>query len=367
MLVQLYGQFGSQNSNAIVSRGIACALHKHGLDVQIYDPAGVYNGLWEDIPTGMSPGAEVGIFVGYPPESLQFLSGHELRVGCFIAESASLPAEWGAIAAACDLVCVPSRWNAMAFVRAGCSPKKLQVMPHGLHPVYAKPGRLELNVGDAARYAGDAPWPRFLHIAGAPAFRERKGTGVLIRAFGELAKEQPEAHLTLRCGSTDPALVSAIKRADVIDQVTIIEEGPLEPAEMRRFLCSGWDALVLPSRAEAFGLCAIEARAVGLPVILTHCSGHRQHAEKWDTVIEHGPDAMIKVNGIPNGIAPTVRASSILVAMREYIENRHIKWVMALKGANGYFNNNSWRESVRPLARWLRAHKRRVSRPGLHI
>lgn len=360
MLVQLYGQFGGQNSNAIVSRGIACALHKHNLDVQIYDPAGVYNGLWEDLPTGMSPGAEIGLFVGYPPESIQFLTGHDIRVGCFIAESSILPAEWGAIASACDLVCVPSRWNAEAFIRSGVSPQKLLVMPHGLNPVYSKKARLKLGGGA----------PHFLHIAGAPAFRERKGTTLLIEAFGELAKAKPEAQLTLRCGSTDPDLVSAIKRANVVDQVTIIEEGPLEPQEMRRFLCApdpGWNAIVLPSRAEAFGLCAIEARAVGLPVILTHCSGHAQHAEKWDTVIEHGPDAAITVNGIPNGAAPTVRSSSILDALWEYINNRHSRWVWASRGASNYFNKNSWGKSTKRFARWLRDRKRRVSRPGLHI
>jgi len=359
MLVQIYGQFGAQNSNAIVSRGIACALHKHGLDVQIYDPAGVYNGLWEDIPTGMSPAAEIGLFVGYPPESIQFLTGHDIRVGCFIAESSLLPADWTAIAAACDLVCVPSRWNAEAFIRGGCSPKKLQVVRHGLNPVFAKQTRLE-----RPSTGGEI---RFLHIAGAPAFRNRKGTGVLIKALGELFKERGGVQLTLRCGQTDPLLVSDIKRANIVDQVTIIEDGSVEPREMRSFLCSGYDALVLPSRAEAFGLCAIEARAVGLPVILTHCSGHAQHAEKWDTVIEHGPDAKIKVNGIPSGTAPTVMADQVLTGLQEYIDNRHSRWVWAARGANNYFYNNSWGKATEYLARWLRAHRRHVSRPGLHI
>jgi glycosyltransferase involved in cell wall biosynthesis len=357
MLVQLYGQFSGQNSNAIVSRGIACALHRHGLDIQIYDVGGVYRGLWEDLPTGISPSAEIGLFVGYPPESIQFLSGHDLRVGCFIAESSSLPAEWGAIASACDLVCVPSRWNAGAFIRAGCSPKKVMVMPHGLNPAFSSRSVRDFSSGT----------PHFLHIAGAPAFRERKGTVLLIEAFGELVKKLPEVRLTLRCGSTDPELIEAAKRADVVEQITIIEEGPIDPLDMRHFLCKGWDALVLPSRAEAFGLLAVEARAVGLPVILTHCSGHAQHAEDYDTVIKHGPDAPITVNGIPNGTAPTVSASNILSAMQEYIANRHTRWVWASAGASGYFNKNSWSASTKPLASWLRAHRRRVSRPGLHF
>jgi glycosyltransferase involved in cell wall biosynthesis len=357
MLVQVYGQFGAENSNAIVSRGIACALHRSDLDVQVYDPAGVYNGLWEDIPTGMSPSADVGIFIGYPPQSIQFLAGHDVKVGCFIAESSILPAEWSAIAASCDLVCVPSRWNAVAFISGGVSPKKVQVMPHGLNPAYAKQTRLEPASGPVT----------FLHIAGAPAFRDRKGTAQLIKAFGELAQERPDVRLMLRCGQTDPALVSAIKRTEVADKICLTEEGPIDPKAMRRFLCMGWDALVLPSRAEAFGLCALEARAVGLPVILTSCSGHAQHVEKWDTIIEHGNDAPCRVNGIPGGVAPAVRASSIFSSLEEYIANRHTRWVWAARGASNYYDRNSWGKATKPLAKWLKSRRRRVSRPGISI
>ena len=358
MLIQFYGQFGGQNSNAIVSRGLACALQRSGLDVQIYDPDGVYNGLWEDIPTGISPSAEIGLYVGYPPHAIQYLTGHPIRVGCFISESSILPADWSAIAASCDLVCVPSRWNAMAFIQGGVSPKKLMVVPHGLSPVWAKQVRRERPSGPFS----------FLHIAGAAGFRERKGTLKLIKAFGQLGREMNnDLSLMLRCGMTDPNLVSAIKKTEVPDIFILSEEEPVEPSAMRKFLCRDWDALVLPSRGEAFGLCALEARSVGLPVILTHCSGHAQHAESWDTVIEHGTNRPCSVNGIPGGAAPSVTTSAIYDALLEFIQNRHSRWLWAQQGANNYYDKHSWGKAARDLTRWLRARRKMISHPGIGI
>jgi len=357
MLVQMYGQFGYENSNAIVSRGIACALHRANIDVQIYDLAGTYQGLWEDLPTGLSPSAEVGIAVGYPPETIQFLTGHPVQIGCFIAESSIIPSDWGGIAAACDIVCVPSAWCAETFVRAGVSPRKVLVMPHGLNPVYAK--------------ACHRPFPpankmRFLHVAAAPAYRERKGTFQLIEAFGELATEL-DVRLVLRCGSVDPEIVEAISRTGCPDAFEVIDDGPLQPAGMREFYCQGNLALILPSRAEAFGLCGLEARSLGLPVILTHAAGHAQHAEPWDTVIKHGPDMPCRVNGIPGGMAPEVKASAIHDALHEFISHAKSRWDWAQHGSSGYYDRHSWMKATKDLAQKLKGYRKRISRPGIGL
>jgi len=359
MLVQLYGQFGGENSNAIVSRGIACALHRANIDVQIYDPVGVYNGLWEDLPTGLTPSAEVGIAVGYPPETVQFLMGHGVKVGCFIAESSVIPHDWGAIAAACDIVAVPSAWCAAAFVAAGVSPRQLLVMPHGLNPVYSRachqafPGTNKMI---------------FLHVAAAPAFRERKGTIQLIEAFGELAGDTAcNVSLMLRCGSTDPDLVEAIRRTGHDECFLITEDGPLQPAAMREFYCQGYVALVLPSRAEAYGLCALEARSLGLPVILTHAAGHAAHAEAWDTVIRSWPDAPCRVNGIPGGLAPQVLAGDVYTALREFIAHAKSRWDWAQHGSSGYYDRNTWEKATRVLVAKLKGYRKRPSRPGIGL
>ena len=162
-------------------------------------------------------------------------------------------------------------------------------------------------------------------------------------------------------------MAAAIQQTECPDKICLTEEGPLEPAAMREFYNMGWDALILPSRAEAFGLCALEARSLGLPVILTHASGHSQHGESWDTVIKHGDDAPITVNGIPGGAAPTVSVDDIYDAMLEYVNNRHSRWLWAQQGANNYFDKNSWEKATTHLVRWLKSHRPKVSQPGIGI
>jgi glycosyltransferase involved in cell wall biosynthesis len=252
---------------------------------------------------------------------------------------------------------VPSLWCAQAFITAGCSPKKITVMPHGINPVYAKPG--------PGRPPGDPL--KFLHVAAAPSFRQRKGTINLIRAFGEFVNDDGmNASLTLRCGTPDPSILSAVTATGRSEAFELLEDGPLEPAEMRRFY-GAYDALVLPSRAEAFGLCALEARSQGLPVILTHAAGHAQHAEKWDTVIQHGYDKPIKVNGIPNGMAPEVKIGNILDALRDFASHARSRWDYAQIGASAYYSYNSWEKASRPLIKFIKRHSNIAKRPGLNF
>lgn len=360
MLVQMYGQFGHENSNSIVCRGIACALHRHNIDIQIYDPAGIYRGLWEDIPTGLTPRAEVGLAVGYPPQVWQHLSGHEVKIGCFIAESSLVPSDWGAIVSSCDITCVPSSWVAEAFIRAGANPRKIMVMPHGLHPVYAK--ACHTSFPPAGKI-------RFLHVAGAAAFRERKGTLELIAAFGQLVQDRGKGiSLRLRCGSLDPDIRNAVLATGVPEAFDIVTDKPLQPAHMRAFYCEGHVALVLPSRAEAFGLCALEARSLGIPVILTKASGHAQHAEAWDTFIHHEvPDTPCRVNGIPGGMAPGVTAVDIYDAMQEFLAHVKSRWDWAQHGTLGYYDRHTWSLATCGLAKKLKGYKKRPSRPGIGL
>ena len=347
--IQIYGQFDTYWSNAYVSRGVAAAFAAHGFDVALYDRSATYEGLWgprgPHYVCGMTD-APIGAFVGYPIRALEYLANHERKVGFFIAESAVVPQAWAACANQCDLVIVPSTWTAHAYVASGLNPSKLVVAHHGLHPCYLQQVEAVLPL---AR-------PRFLHIAGARDFIERKGTLQLIEAFGDA-----EGHLVIRTPHA-PALQAKVVELGLEDRVTFdFHDTALPPEQMKHLLGQGWAAVVQPSRAEAFGLVPVEARACGIPVIMTRCAGHTEHAEPTDVVVTHGPDEPLAVNGIPNGSAPTVSAAAIAAALRRFVEHRGQYTTLARKRASqGYARRWRWEDVLRPVIERLAPPRRRI-------
>jgi hypothetical protein len=352
--VVLYGQFHGNWSNAGVSRGLAAGLHANGVPLRLVSEFGMFDGLYTlpqrkrqrlpefmEMPMAQSQGT--GMFVGYSIRSLQYLNMHLVKVGAFIAESSTLPGDWLVAANMCRLVVCPSRWTANAYGGTAL------VVKHGLHPCYAQPL-------PPAKPNGLA----FLHIAGARDFLERKGTPQLISAFAKafhptngLLKDS-KALLVIR--TPESSKIQELVAHTGVPHLFHIDthEEALDPPHMRAYYDKGWAAVVQPSRAEAFGLVPLEARACGIPVILTDAHGHREHVESSDVLIGVGPSAPIAVNGIPNGMAPTVSVDSVLGALVKFVQNVGIVTERARATALGYYEKYQWGKLCEPLAMKLR-------------
>lgn len=360
--VVLYGQFSDHWSVAGTSRGLACGLAANGVPLYLHDtqrdpePTLSVEGLWqaENIYFGtpdhsVPDQVDIGVFVGYPPFGASWLSRHKTKVGCFITESALIPEEWAAIAKSCDLVVVPSAWVQHVYAAAGVT--KHMLVPHGLPPAYSE-CRCDICTPAAPLRTG-AGW-RFLHLCGTRDFLDRKGTPQLIEAFGLTfsAPTAPTARLTIRTPPSQQIYDLVQRWGDLIEIEPALE--PLSPGEMRAYLHQRWAALVQPSRAEAFGLCCIEARALGVPVIATHCSGHAEHAARCDVPITSGFNSPIAVNGIPMGMAPTVTVQAIRGALERFVRERVAIRADAQELRQGYYDRWSWQAVTAPLAAWLR-------------
>jgi len=343
--IQIYGQFGDFWSNACVSRGIASAFVSHRWETTIHDRNGQYDGLWFNAVCGMDE-ADVGLYVGYAVRATELLAGHRVKIGAFIAESAVVPQEWAACANICDLVVVPSRWTAQAYVRGGTNPAKVVVAHHGLHPCFAA------KTSPTAKPSG-----KFLHVAGARDFIERKGTPQLIEAWRRLPDSVGQ--LIIRT-PTSPALQALAP--DLVGRVSFdFHDVAMRPEEMKQYLLGGgWDAVIQPSRAESFGLCPVEARACGIPVIMTAESGHKEHVEFNDTIIETGSEAPIKVNGIPNGLAPTVTPEAIVAAVSDFKFNEDKRRRLASMMVDGrYAARWAWPVVLRKVIEKLTPSRKR--------
>jgi glycosyltransferase involved in cell wall biosynthesis len=158
-----------------------------------------------------------------------------------------------------ESVITPSRATARDLVRLFPSAQgKLAVIPEAAD---------DFSSGHVARLTG-----RLDLLTSAPYLlamgntRPHKELPTLLGAFGILAPSFPDLRLLLV--GTEPAsyLRSEMKGvpADVCDRVAFT--GLLENAELRA-LYAGCMVFVLPSRYEGFGLPALEAMALGAPVV----------------------------------------------------------------------------------------------------
>jgi len=161
------------------------------------------------------------------------------------------------------VVVTPSEWVRSTVIEAfGVEPDDVLVVRHGIEPARAAvPEPAELR----ARYAlGGGPvivFPAITH--------PHKGHRFLLEVMAD-AWRDPELRLVLLGGrgAADELVEATIDRLDLGDRV--IRTGRV-PAGDRDGLLSMASALVFPSEYEGFGAPAIEAMALGTPVI---CADH---------------------------------------------------------------------------------------------
>jgi glycosyltransferase involved in cell wall biosynthesis len=153
-----------------------------------------------------------------------------------------------------------SRWTATRVVaRHGLDPARVHVALPGVDPAPVSPGSAVTGV-----------WPRLLCLG---ALTPTKGQDVLVEALARVA-DRPWTAVLAGPTERDPGFVvrlrAAIARHGLAGRVGV-------PGALRgRPLDAVWaatDLLVLPSRAETYGLVVTEALARGIPVVASRVGG----------------------------------------------------------------------------------------------
>ncbi len=162
-----------------------------------------------------------------------------------------------------DIVSV-SHGQARWLLEAGVSPSKVTTIP-------SWSGRFELaRVPDRTDHSDP------LRLLAYGRLSQEKNFAALIEAVGRLAPEQVE--LTLFGSGPEQEALTAL--ADALDNVTIRPACP-DPAPW----LAKCDAVIVPSRYEAFGLVATEARMAGRAILVADVDGLPEQARAGGGVV----------------------------------------------------------------------------------
>lgn len=157
----------------------------------------------------------------------------------------------GSHARRADRVIVPSRYVAGEVMRL------LQVARE----------RIAVCPAGAPEWTPRSRPPADGHILFLGTLEPRKNIGWLLDAYGTLLSQRSNAPLLLLAGKSTPDAASwldAIERQPLSGHVRYLG---YVPDSDRRALYQGARALALPSLEEGFGMTALEAMAVGVPVV----------------------------------------------------------------------------------------------------
>jgi len=150
-------------------------------------------------------------------------------------------------------------------------PSRVHVVPHGVEHAFFAPG-YRPQARRALGFATDVPLALFVG-----RLQSLKGVDLALDTVIELHRRGTPIHLAIVGGPSGPGgrstlegLRRRVANAGVIDHVSFVAPQPHE-------LLSTWfraaDVTLVPSRAESFGLVALESAACGTPVVASRVGG----------------------------------------------------------------------------------------------
>jgi glycosyltransferase involved in cell wall biosynthesis len=203
-------------------------------------------------------------------------------------ETDAMPGPWLLPLRGMDEVWVPSQHNKDAYIKAGLRNKRIEVIPHGVDIEKYNPNITPLQYNRGAFNFGSVfDWS------------ERKNPIALIRAYFNAFFRGEDVTLTIRTFWRFP--IEATKEY-VSAEVQKIKDGYSGRTEFPKILFwyetmnedmvpnfyRSFNAFVLPTRGEGFGLPLLEAMACGVPTIGPEWGGSREFMNPDNSVIVPG-------------------------------------------------------------------------------
>ena len=229
-----------------------------------------------------------------------------------------------------DHIVVTSRFMCQeVHENLGIAFTKISVIPNGISTKIARDQPLALLHTLRQQYA---PHGEKLLLFVGPTVHE-KGLLTLIRTMPELVNHHPNVRLLVvsRHGTKLLPLAHALHVEEAITFLGFISD------EHRDSLYQIVDAVIIPSLYEPFGLVALEAMALGCPVIASNVGGLGeviQHRHNGLSILPNSPESIIEaVNQLFNN--PAVTQQRRLNALHDI--DTHYRWdKIAAQTANLY-------------------------------
>lgn len=317
-MIRLYGHQKGESSFVQVTRGMRFAAKSAGLlagevDLDRPDDERVEPGA--DAAVALHCGAPLGVVVGHQ-------SGVHRRHWLLLApNSEGIPPFWrqrlraptrsgGIERPLLDGFLAPSAWAADVLKREFPEHMVL-VAPHGVHPEVHCP-----SVDDYAMRCAEYQDGVFKVVHFTSSLGQRKCTRELLRAWKSLENELPPGARLLVVSNPlgvneyqwqAHQLKLSPQAADVVANPSASQAALAAALRHAHVVCQ-------PSRAEGFGLLPLEARACGVPVVMTKCTGHGEHwAPDGVVTVPHGN--LAPLDDYPGAMAPTVEMEAIRDAL----------------------------------------------------
>ncbi len=324
-MIRLYGTTIKNSSWTRVTNGIIDSLGSLNLLENFFDIDNLH-----DIDDGMPVGhdAEVGVFIGEPTKANVMLvrGSHKHRLVMVAANSTWLPkGMMQFLDRVATAYLAPTYWAASIIQKYTNLP--VYVWKHGISDLFFY-----------SKEEDNAKIEEFsiLHLTSTE--KQRKGTRELIEAFVGLVLEE-ELPITSKLTLVTDGYYETYKDfmaklpgcQEVIDSGKIQILGRIDKSieQMRQFYNS-FNVICQPSRGEGFGLVPLEARACGVPVCVTSCTGHSEHIMDYDEglVIVNTGD-LSPIDDGPDSFCPSLLVDDLRLSLRCCYKN----WVELKKFA----------------------------------
>lgn len=278
MKVKVYGTSKGYWSFARVTSGMLEGLRAHDAFAGFY----AVDRELEDNEVGGET-APVAVFAGPPALAPLMISrgDHATRLVLLPPNSTWMPFDLlRKLEQVATGFVAPSHWAATQMARHTKHP--IHLWPHGVAL-----GFIHRRGAYLARRADFSHGEfRVLHMSSSRL--GRKGTRELIQAWAhgvdiESFGPKPELHLVHDMLQVDvDAVIDDASRGSghIVKTFVCHTRLPKMTPENASSFYQRFHAVAQPSRGEGFGLVPLEARASGVPVVMTTCTGHLEHSEE---------------------------------------------------------------------------------------